>query len=225
MTIGVRHVALAAGAALVLFGARRYFRNWGTTKEECRMRLPGDESVRQPVLRTTEGVWIQQSAATVWPWLVQMGQDRGGLYSYELLENSIGLNHENADRIHPEWQSLAPGDVIRLAPKRWMGLREGVVLTVAEVIEERAIVLRATPPGLPWEAVWSFHLIPYWDDRCRLLVRTRVALRHPGEVLLAEATGPLTALMTRGMLRGIRRRAQLEPVDTPRPTTSDALSG
>ncbi|KAA0079359.1 SRPBCC family protein [Mycolicibacterium sp. P9-64] len=225
MTRNARRLTLAAGIALALYGARRYFRNWGTSKDECRMRLPGDELMRQPVLQSTEGVWIEQSPAKVWPWLVQMGQGRGGLYTYEPLENLLGRHDRNADHIHPEWQHLEPDDVVRLAPKGWMGLREGVALTVAEVIEEQAIVLHVAPPALPWETVWSFHLIPHWDDRCRLIVRSRVGLRHPGEVLVAEMAGPATALMTRGMLRGIRRRAQLEPRSVPVRSASSALSG
>lgn len=208
MTIDGRQLTLATGTVLLLCAARRYFRNWGTTKDEVRMHLPGDESIREPTLRTTEAVSVEQSTAAVWPWLVQMGQDRGGLYGYALLENSIALHHRNADRIHPEWQHLAPGDLIRLAPRGWLGLREGLVMSVVDVVDERAIVLRGATPSLPWETVWSFHLIPRGDDRCRLLVRTRIGVRHPGEVVLIEAVEPLIALMTRGMLKGIRRRAQ-----------------
>ncbi|MGK2854026.1 MAG: SRPBCC family protein [Microbacteriaceae bacterium] len=215
-----RTVTLAAGAVLLLYGARRYFRDWGTTKDECAMRLPGDELMRQPVLQSTEAVSIELSAAEVWPWLVQMGQDRGGLYGYELLENSFGLQHCNADRIHPEWQHLEAGDVIRLAPRGWLGMPAGVSLTVAEVIEKEAIVLHVAPPALPWETVWSFHLLPHWDDRCRLLVRTRLGLRHPGEVLLAELARPVTAMMTRGMLLGIRRRARRVAEASERPSAS-----
>jgi hypothetical protein len=225
MTMYGGRVMLASGSALLLYGARRYFRNWGTAKDECVMRLPGDELMRQPVLQSTEGVSIELSVAEVWPWLVQMGQDRGGLYGYELLENSFGFQHRNADRIHPEWQQLEAGDVVRLAPRGWLGVREGVALTVAEVIEEQAIVLHVVPPGLPWETVWSFHLLPHWDDRCRLLVRTRVALRHPGEVLLAELAGPVIALMTRGMLLGIRRRAQHAADVSERLSTSPVRAG
>jgi hypothetical protein len=219
MTIDGRRLALTAGAVLLLYGARRYFRSWGTTKSESRMHLPGDVLIREPMLRITEAVWIERSTAAIWPWLVQMGQDRGGLYGYQPLENSIALHHRNADRIHPEWQHLAPGDLIRLAPRGWLGLRDGLALSVAAVIEQQAIVLRGAPPGLPWETVWSFHLIPHGDDRCRVLVRTRVGLRHPGEVLLAEAIEPVNALMTRGMLRGIRRRAERAPSYPPHPAT------
>ncbi len=203
---GHKQRAAMVSTLILLYAARRYYRNWGTTKQECRMVLPGDELLRQPVLRTTEGVWIDRSASAVWPWLVQMGQDRGGAYGLELLENSIGLHYRNADRIHPEWQHLSVGDVVRLAPKGWLRLHDGIVMRVVALTDERSIVLHAGPPSLPWETVWSFHLIPYGDDRCRVLVRTRVALRHPGEVLLAELAGPATALITRGLLKGIQRR-------------------
>src|SRR5262245_23143246 len=86
MTTKIVRVAVVAA---VWYAARRYFRNWGTTKDECRMSLLGDELVRGPVVQTTEAVWINASAHSVWPWLVQMGQDRGGLYSYETLENLV----------------------------------------------------------------------------------------------------------------------------------------
>src|SRR4029079_11580546 len=111
----INNMMRAAGGIAILYAARRYYSNWGTTKEECAMYLPGDELLDRPVVRTTEAVWINASANAVWPWLVQMGQDRGGLYSYEALENLVGLDYHNADRIHPEWQRLAPGDRVRLA--------------------------------------------------------------------------------------------------------------
>jgi hypothetical protein len=201
-------VAGSAIASAGLYAARRYYRNWGTTKEECETALPGDELVEQPAVQTTEGVWIEAPGAEVWPWLVQMGQDRGGLYSYEKLENLIGLKHRNADRIHPEWQHLAVGDVVRVVPPGWMGLREGVGLPVVRVIEGESIVLRLQPPDLPVEGVWSFHVMPRWEDRCRLLVRTRLRMRVPGEAVGAEAAGPVMSLMTRGMLLGIKRRVE-----------------
>ena len=220
-----------AAAAALLYAARRYYRNWGTTKEESVTYLPGDELLDQPAIRTTEAVWINAPASAVWPWLVQMGQDRGGLYSYETLENFVGLNYHNADRIHPEWQRLAPGDRVRLVPRGWMGLRNGFNLTVAEVIEQQAVMLCAGPPTHPMDAVWSFHVIPYWEDRCRLLVRSRTRRRHWGDAVAIECVAPAMALVTRGMLRGIKRRAEgrLNDVELPvglgaegEPPTGDA---
>lgn len=197
----------AAATAGLLYTARRYFKDWGTTKAESASHLPGDELVGSPMARATEGVWINASASSVWPWLLQLGQDRGGLYSFEKLENIVGLLYVNADRIHPEWQNLAPGDSVRLVPDGWMG-SSGISMRVVEVDDEKCLVLRASAPEHHWEAVWSFHLIAHGDDRCRLLIRSRMSLRHPGEVLLAEALGPERAFVTRGMLTGIRRRVE-----------------
>ena len=80
--------AFATGA--LLYAARRYFRDWGTTKAESSGKMPGDELLSAPVLQATEAVWIDAGAESVWPWLVQMGQERGGLYSFEKLENAVG---------------------------------------------------------------------------------------------------------------------------------------
>ncbi|BBZ17890.1 SRPBCC family protein [Mycolicibacterium gadium] len=200
-----------AGATALLYAARRYYRNWGTTKEECQMFLDGDELIAGPVVRSTEAVSIDGPLGAVWPWLVQMGQDRGGLYTFEKLENFAGLRYVNADRTHPEWQHLAPGDTVRLVPKGWMGLRDGFVFKVEEVVDQQSIVLSASVRrewNREWNVVWSFHVIPHWDDRCRLLVRIRTPLRRPGQVLVTELAGPATAFVTRGILLGIKRRVQ-----------------
>lgn len=200
-----------AGATALLYAARRYYRNWGTTKEECQMFLDGEELIAGPVVRSTEAVSIDGPLGAVWPWLVQMGQDRGGLYTFEKLENFAGLRYVNADRTHPEWQHLAPGDTVRLVPKGWMGLRDGFVFKVEEVVDQQSIVLSASVRrewNREWNVVWSFHVIPHWDDRCRLLVRIRTPLRRPGQVLVTELAGPATAFVTRGILLGIKRRVQ-----------------
>jgi hypothetical protein len=206
-------VVKLGAAAVLLYGARRYFRDWGTTKAEFESRLPGDRLVHPPVIRATEAVDIEAPAEDVWPWLVQMGQDRGGLYSYERLENTLGLRYRNADRLHEEWQRLAEGDAVRLVPRGWLGIDDGVEMRVVELVdgkgvEGKCIVLLAEPPQVPFTMVWSFHLMRRGADRCRLLIRSRMGLRHPGEVLLAEVLGPARALLTRGMLIGIKRRVE-----------------
>lgn len=205
----VGKIARITAVAAALYAARRYYRNWGATKAESAAALPGDELVGRPAVQTTDAVWIDAPPSAIWPWLVQMGEGRGGLYSYEALENLFGLGYRNADRVYLEWQRLDPGDVVRLAPRGWMGLRDGLVLPVAAIAKEEFIVLRESPPTrLPWDGVWSFHIVPHWQDRCRLIVRTRSRLHHPGEVLGAELAGPVTALMMRGTLLGIKRRVE-----------------
>ncbi|AKK27325.1 SRPBCC family protein [Mycobacterium sp. EPa45] len=202
--------------AATLIAARQFFRNWGTTKDECSMPLPGDDLVGQPAVVTTEGVTINRPPEAVWPWLIQIGQDRAGLYGYEKLQALTGLTHHVADRIHPEWQHLSEGETVRLAPRGWCGLKDGIVVTVVDVDAERSIVLRTAGSDNFWDAVWSLNVIPWGDDRTRLLIRTRVPLRQPGAVLGAELTSPARAFMTRAMLRGLKERAEsMAPTISP----------
>lgn len=203
-----RRIAKTAVLFAVLYGTRRYYRNWGATKEEARMRLPGDSLVGDPATQTTEALCIDAPASAVWPWLLQLGQDRGGFYGLEGLKNLTGLRYDGADRVHPEWQHLAVGDVVRLAPEGWMGLPEGLSLRVAEIVPEKTLVLNATRDDQRWNAVWSFHLQPHWEDRVRLLTRARIALRHPGEVFALELARPLISLGTRGLLLGVKHRVE-----------------
>ncbi len=208
MTHLIRPITKTAALLSLLYGARRYYRNWGTTKSECRMVLPGDNLVADPAIQTTEAIYIDAPSSAVWPWLLQMGLDRGGFYGCEGLMNLAGLGYHGTDRLHPEWQQLAVGDLVRLAPEGWMGQSDGVQLSVTEIVPEKYIVLHATTSDPRWNAVWSFHVQPHWEDRVRLLTRVRFALRRPGEVFAMELLRPVVALTTRALLRGIKRRAE-----------------
>src|SRR5512136_466510 len=90
---------------------------WGATGDEVRQALPGDELVLHPKWSYTNAITVRATAAEVWPWLAQMGQGRGGFYSYEFLENLVGCGIHNADRILPEFQNLQVGDGDKLAAK------------------------------------------------------------------------------------------------------------
>jgi hypothetical protein len=203
--------ATAAAVAAVLV-ARRSTHGWGATPEERRMRLPGDDLVPDPAIVSTRGVTIEAAAASVWPWLAQMGQDRGGMYSYDRLENLFGLDIHSADRIHDEWQDVHVGDRIVLVPPGWPVLRAGYSLPVAVVDPPHTLVLRQSPPEHPWDAVWSFHLRPLGPGACRLLSRGRARRRAglPGvaDLVLDTVMDPVTFAMTRRMLLGIKARAE-----------------
>lgn len=198
MTPASKRFAQFAVLIGALYAARRYYRNWGTTKAECEARLPGDELVGEPVIQVTEATWIDAQPSAIWPRLLQMGHDGGGL---------IGSRIHNADRLQPEWQQLAVGDFVRLTPKGWLGLPDGLSLRVESITPEQNIILHADSPHLP-KAVWSFHLQPHWTNHTRLMARARVGLRHPGEVVAIELARPAIALTTRAVLLGIKRRAQ-----------------
>lgn len=202
--------AIAAGitcAAAALAVAMRN-RNWGSTPDERARSLPGDEFVTDPAIVTTRAVDIAAPAETVWPWLVQLGQNRGGFYSYDWLENLFGLHIHSADRIHPEWQHLQVGDQVRLTPLVMPVRQEGITLAVARLDPARALVLRMRPPELPWDAVWSFHLMTGADSSCRLVTRSRTARHGLGQVAADRLTDPITLIMTRRMLLGIKARAE-----------------
>jgi hypothetical protein len=148
----------------------------------------------------------------VWSWLVQIGQDRGGMYSYEWLENLFGLDIHNADRIHEEWQLLAVGDAVRVVPRGRLGMREGYAFRVALVDPPRALVLRQQPPEHPWDSTWAFLVVPDSADHCRLLSRSRTAkasgVAGIASLVAAALMEPVILRMTRRMLVGIKSRAE-----------------
>ena len=108
--------ALAVGLTVLASPLLRpWYSKWGATEAETMKSLPGDEQVPNPNMVNTRAITIEAPVATVWPWLVQMGQGRGGLYSYERLENLVGCEMHNADEILPEYQELMVGDMVRLS--------------------------------------------------------------------------------------------------------------
>ena len=77
---------------MMVYAARRYYRDWGATKAECKLRLPGDPLVGDPVIQMTEAVYIDAPSSAVWHWLPQMGQDRGGLFGCERLKTWLAFD-------------------------------------------------------------------------------------------------------------------------------------
>src|SRR6266851_6379390 len=134
--VGVTAIAGAA-AAYILLARPRHLR-WGTTGQESGEPLPGDDLIADPDLTATRAITVRAPAGRIWPWIVQLGQGRGGFYSYDFLENLAGCDIHSADRIVPEWQDVGAGDEVRLAPQ--------VGLTVASVEPGRSLVLRGGVP-------------------------------------------------------------------------------
>ncbi len=107
-------VALAATAAYRL--ADR-LRRWGTRGDEAAAALPGEDLVPGPAVALTQAITIAAPPVAVWPWIAQLGADRGGFYSYAWIENLGGAQVVNADRIVPSWQHPVPGEQLRLRPR------------------------------------------------------------------------------------------------------------
>ena len=193
----------AAGYAL----ARRRALRWGATASEPAVGLPGDELLPDADLVATRAITIRVPAEQVWPWLVQIGQGRGGFYSYDVLENLVGLGIRSADRVEERWQDLAEGDLVRLGGE--------IGLTVARLEPPHALVLQGAGPSLPdedlppFDFVWAFVLRPGpLPGQCRLVVRERYGHREPWARWMVEAVSWVSLLMTERMLRGVRERAE-----------------
>ncbi|MGX5714714.1 SRPBCC family protein [Arthrobacter sp. MAHUQ-56] len=196
--------ALLAGAAALAPWFRRYYLRWGATDAESAGALPGDDFLPSADLQATRAITIKAPAEAVWPWLAQMGQGRGGFYSYDFLENLQGLDIHSADRIHPEWQDIQAGDRFHLAPAASSDLE------IAVVDAGNALVLRVppgSPPG-PFDFTWAFVLRPQPDGTTRLLVRERYAYRQWWAAWMVEAVEVASFIMSRRMLQGIRSRAE-----------------
>jgi hypothetical protein len=168
------------------------------------MALPGDDLMPNADLMATRATTIRASTGQVWPWIAQLGQGRGGFYSYDRLENLVGCDIHSADRIVPEWQDVTVGDTVALAAS--------FGLDVALVEHERSLVLRGAMPigqaPAPYDFTWAFILRVGPEDSTRLLVRERYAYKRPWARLLVEPTEAVSFLMSQKMLRGIKQRAE-----------------
>ena len=199
---GIAAIASAL-AAYILLG-RSWQLRWGATSEECGEPLPGDDLIAGPDLTATRAITIRAPASQVGPWIVQLGQGRGGFYSYDFLENLVGCDIHSADRIATEWQDVEVGDEVRLAPQ--------VSLAVAFVEVGRSLVLRGGVPmgnaAPPYDFTWAFVLKDGPERTSRLLVRERYAYTRPWARLVVEPISAVSFVMSQKMLRGIRDRTE-----------------
>jgi hypothetical protein len=190
----------------VIFLARRHYLRMGATEAECAGPQPGDGIVSKARVVATRAIEIAAPAERVWPWVAQIGQNRGGFYTYDALENMIGCEMHSADRIVPEWQHPQVGDEIALEPK--------VALRIVELDPGRYMVLSGHvtmgPMPIPAEFSWAFILTETSDGNTRLLSRARYSPTSPRAVPMVETAEIMSTLMTRGMLRGIRQRVLRE---------------
>lgn len=192
----------AAAASALL--ARPRLLNWGANHQEVQEPLPGDGFIGSADLVATRAVSVRAPADQVWPWVAQLGQGRGGFYSYDFLENLVGCDIHSADRVTPDWQDIGIGDGVKLHPD--------VSLEVAAVEPGRSLVLRggvpmgSSPP--PYDFTWSFVLRQRLDETTRLLVRERYAYTQRWAPLLVEPVAWVSSVMSQRMLRGIRDRAE-----------------
>jgi hypothetical protein len=183
---------------------------WGATEIEAARTFPGDELWPNPNRVETRAVTIGAPVSRVWAWLSQIGQDRGGFYSYSVLENLFGAHIRNADRILPDLPPLQAGARLWYTPREAFG---GTGYSeIVRVDPARMVVLvghsgrNPTPNG-----TWSFFLEPIGQAETRLLTRglggnsSQAVLQRPFERFIMA---PIHFVMERRMLLGIKERAE-----------------
>jgi hypothetical protein len=197
--------AMAAAEVVALYRARLkpWMYTWGATDFEIAAVLPGDELVTPNSPRTTRALTINAPVQSVWAWLVQIGEDRGGFYSYSWLERAVGADIHNAIAINPQWQGLQVGDSIWLARRYGDNARQ-----VVAAIEPNSHLVLLSPAdfarvsrGEKASGAWSFHV-----RRTGRL--TRLLVRGSGRPVGHAAFDIPHFIMEQKMMRGIRDRAE-----------------
>jgi hypothetical protein len=161
-----------------VFAVRPWHTEWGATHLDRVTKLPGDELSPRAYHTITHAVNIQAPPEAIWSWIVQIGQDRGGFYSYTFLENLAGCEMHNVKKIVPEWQNRAAGDTVWFASPKHYGGKARMVATIVE--PQRSLTL-AMPAD--WkrfqsgeegqENTWTFALVPKSGGTTRLIARAR----------------------------------------------------
>ena len=194
--------AAAIGIALLtpFLHSRRV--RWGATDAEVNRSLPGDDLVPYSKGGYTHAITIRASAADIWPWMVQLGQGRGGFYSYDFLENLVGCNIHSVDRIVPEFQHNEASEGLRLHPQM-------PPMPVATIESGRTLLFSVRmDPDTP--LTWLFFLEEPNERTTRLIVRWLFdykpsLLKKIGYGFLLES---IACVMGRKMLLGIKQRAE-----------------
>jgi hypothetical protein len=214
MKRGLAAATVVVAALVVVYErlAKPWQERWGATEKELAAPLPGDELVAEPASQVTRAITIDAAREEVWPWIVQLGADRGGFYSYDWLEDVFGLGIHSARHIAEAWQDLRVGDVVyanRARTGGWyvMDLRpnEALVLKLANLVADRPARRDEQPK---WEFLWTFALRPTASGATRLLVRERTAFDNALTRTLMAPVGFVSFVMTRRMMVGIKARAE-----------------
>jgi hypothetical protein len=228
MRIAIAGTVIGAAAGITITRTVRWWRTWGVDPIEAAKPLPGDDLVPAPTAIDTRGITIDAPPEAVWPWIVQMGFERAGWYSYDRLD----MRGKSVDRIVPAWQTIEVGDVMPSYPDGGFAVRlvePGRVLALysdTALVENQTIAASArrgdVPAGLvatgavlrqapqDFAAGWTFVLTPLEGGRTRLIERFRVRFGESGPAfrVVAPAMGFGVFVMMQRQMLGIRDRAE-----------------
>jgi hypothetical protein len=194
-TLARTAAATVAAAFLYRRLLRRLILTWGATADEATARLPGDELLEDADGIATRAITIDAPPAAVWPWIAQMGPSpRGGAYTYDWIENLLGLNMHSADRVLPEYQHPQVGE----------GFGYGGNKMSFKIVAPEQVLASQSADG-NW--VWTF-VLEEQDGRTRLISRNRFRLPRLKDKIGMIPMEPGSLLMEHKMLDGIKQRAE-----------------
>jgi len=192
---GLKVGSIAAAALVYRCLLRRRIMNWGATDAEVDARLPGDELLEHADGVATRAITVDAAASAVWPWIAQMGPlPRGGAYTYDWIENLLGLDMHSADRVLPDYKHPQVGDTLGYGKNRMR----------FERVEPRRVLATRSEDG-NW--VWSF-VLEEQDGKTRLISRNRFRLPSLTARIGMLPMEPASLVMERKMLHGIKQRAE-----------------
>src|SRR5687767_5406436 len=184
---------MSIGAYLRLL--RPWQLRWRATDDEVASPRHGDDKVPHPTFNATRGVTIAARPEEIWPWLLQIGVTRAGWYSYDLLDN---LGRHSSERIMPEFQHLAVGDVIPMSPNGKDGL-------LVKALEPNRWMLWGSKAG---DSTWYWGLDPLDERHTRLITRVRMRYNWTSPMILfALLVEFADIVMMRKCMLGIKCRA------------------
>lgn len=187
-------------AVIVIIALMPWMDRWGATNSEINTSYSADELVHSPRVIYTRAISINAAPEEIYPWIVQIGAERGGWYSYDWFEtNVLRCEVTNSERIHEEWQNLKVGDPVAMCP----GTFGPPPYEVAILEPYRSMVLGHRENGT-WVEVWQFILVPRTDGSTQLVLRSRSAMTG----WIWDVMRPGEFIMARGMLLGIKERAE-----------------
>ncbi len=177
-----------------LIWIRPWHLRWGATEEEVGMSMPGDEVAQTPDFNATRAVTVDAPAGDIWPWLIQIGYNRAGWYSYDCVDN---LCRPSAEKIMPEFQSIAIGNKVPVSP--WVYMR------VSDFESDRWILWESTRG----DGTWLWYLDPVDESHTRLISRMRFTYHWESPFILVELASDVGDIfMLRKCMLGIKERAE-----------------
>ncbi|MDO8362698.1 MAG: hypothetical protein Q7V88_07365 [Actinomycetota bacterium] len=213
----MRHVRTVTTASLMAgsFAVLHHLgRTAGTIADERAARLPGDQLVTHPMMITNHAITIDAPPADVWPWLAQMGWHRGGWYTSAWVDRLFfPANWPSADHLEPQLQQIGLGSWIPDGPP---ASRCGFFVRALQ--PSHHLVLHSTkhlPPEfadrftawIDWSWAFVLHDVPGGHTRFQFRSRLRVGPWWLATLYWAVLI-PADFVMSRQMLRGVKRRAE-----------------